>query len=161
MPTTIHVDDIAAVRAYLLADAQIAALVGTRVFCDELPDEEAASMPRPAIVINDSGLGSGGGALGMTNESNIPIGITTKDLRCYGATFVEARRVWGLAAGALKELGQTTGRVVIALTDAYGTHSVMLYSATPAAPSTTREPDVDWPLTFGTFNLMAAENSRA
>lgn len=157
MPVTAHVDDLAALVAYLRTDAQIIALCGTRVFADELPSEEAALMPRAAIVVNDAGLGSGGGALGMLNASNIPVNQTTKDLRCYGATFEEARKVWGVAAGALKELGQVGGRRVITLADP-GSTRVMLYSATPGAPATTREPEVDWPLTFGTFNLMAAEN---
>lgn len=151
-----HVDELAAVVAYLRANANVAALVGVRVFGDELPANHASLMPRKCIVVNDAGFGSGGGALGMGNNSYMPLGNSTKDLRCYGETFEEARKVWGAAAGALKELGLVGGRVVITLA---GGVRVMLYSASPAAPATTREPSVDWPLTFGTFNLTAAENA--
>lgn len=149
------IDELAAVVKFLRQDAGVAALVGTRVFADELPASLAASMPIKAIVVNDAGFGSGGGALGMSNNSYMPWANTTKDMRCYGETYAEARKVWNAAAGALKDLG-LSGREVI---DIGGGIRVMLYSATPAAPATMREPEVDWPLTFGTFNLEAAENA--
>lgn len=152
--TTSHVDELAAVRQYLASNAQVAALCGSHIYADELPKGLAATMPIKAIVINDAGLGAGGGAIGMTNNSYMPVSNTTKDLRCYGETFAEARKVWGAAAGALKDLG-LNGREVIDI----GGVRVMLYSASPAAPASTREPEVDWPLTFGTFNLTAAENA--
>ncbi len=150
-----YADELAGVVAYLAADAAVIALCGTRVFGDELPDEEAVSMPRAAVVVNDGGLGSGGGALGLANNSYMPFGTSTKDLRCYGATFAQSRAVWNACARALKNLG-LAGRTVVTLSDST---SVVLYDATPAAPATTREPEVDWPLTFGTFNLTAAENA--
>lgn len=155
MTISVHVDELAAVRLYLLSIPEVTALVGTRVFADELPGSLADEMPLAAIVINDAGLGSGGGALNMSNNSYMPVTNSTKDLRCYGQTFAQARRVWGVAAGALKDLG-LHGREEIDV-DGVG---VLLYSATPAAPATMREPQVDWPLTFGTFNLLAAENGR-
>lgn len=149
------VDELAAVRKYLADDADVAALCSTRVYADELPRDQAALMPRTAVVINDTGLGSGGGALGLANNSYLPLSTSTKDLRCYGATFAEARAVWNACARALKDIG-LHGRVVV---DLGGGARVMLYDATPAAPATMREPTVEWPLSFSTFNLTAAENA--
>lgn len=154
-PVLPFVDDIAAVRKYLADDAGVAALCGTRVYADELDAVEAAPMPRACVVVNDSGLGSGGGALGMTNNSYLPISTSTKDLRCYGATYAQSRAVWNACARALKDIG-LNGRLLVVLAD--GTR-IRLDSATPAAPATMREPTVDWPITFSTFNLTAAEHA--
>lgn len=151
-------DELAAVVAYLRAHAGVAALAGTRVYATELPADQAAQMPRTAVLVNDAGLGSGGGAMGMMNRSNLPFGQSTKDLRCYGATAFESRRLWNVVAGALKDLGQSAGGYRVAI-PTQGT--VRLISATPAAPAQMREPEVDWPVTFSTFNLAAIDTAIA
>ncbi|WP_339745565.1 DUF3168 domain-containing protein [uncultured Maricaulis sp.] len=74
------VDIIGAVLALLKADAPVAAVVGARVFGSELPKDEAASMPRPAIVVKPSG--------GLSNAQGSDVQHDTQrfDLVAYGAT---------------------------------------------------------------------------
>ena len=48
-------DQVAAIIAILKADTDTATEVGTRVFGDELPRDEADSMPRKCIVIAPTG----------------------------------------------------------------------------------------------------------
>lgn len=149
----VAVDELAGVVAFLRADADVAALCGTRVWGTEMPDTEAAALQAAinagtqhgCIVVNDTGLGSGGGALGMANASYIPVSATTKDLRAYDSTPYRAKAVYMAAFNALKNMRRLTRA------------GALLYSAVPTAAAQMREPAVDWPVAFGTFNLLAAE----
>ena len=53
------VDPINAVVKLLRDDAEVAARVGTRVFSESVPQEEASSMPRQAIVVRSAGSAPG------------------------------------------------------------------------------------------------------
>lgn len=143
-------NDLKGVVAFLLADAGVAALVGNHVYGGELPQTEAALMPRGAIVVNDAGMGSGGGSFRFMNTGYLPIGINTKDLRCYGATPEAAKAVWLACREALKGIG-LQGRVIAG--------GCLIYSVSLAGPIGLREPEVLWPLVWSTINVMAAETA--
>lgn len=133
-------DETAAVRAYLLAQAEIVALVGQRVYVWELPEDEADNMPRACIVVNDTGLSS----QGQLNRSRVRFQVRTKDLKCYGASSVQARAVWDACSEALARMRPHTRA------------GVRLYGAVVGGPQGMREPAVNWPMWYTTFNLSAA-----
>jgi hypothetical protein len=117
-------DVVKAVRDFLLADAGVQAILSptaadVRVFGIELPQAEAAEMPRKAIVIKRiSGAGGLGGRLQL--ESGY------LDLVCYGETPLEASRLRGAVRDALRECI----RVVVDQT--------LLHSFEPATAPTTQ-----------------------
>jgi hypothetical protein len=134
-------DPIAASVAFLLSDAPLVTLVGSRVFGGELPAREAEHMPRAAVVLKPAG----GGLLGT---GTIDVGDTRLDVDCYGATPLDAWTVYLAVYGALK--GLTRG--------AYA--STVLHWARPSSRGTlARDPDTDWPVTVSSWQVLAGEST--
>jgi hypothetical protein len=135
-------DPLIALRTLLIADAEVAALAGTRVYVPELPSNQAASMPRNAVVLSESG---GPGYTGMAR-----IGQTRIDVRAYGADFVEAWRVHASVHEVLKQLTRSlVGEAVIYTVTVQG------------GPLRLREAEVDWPLILRSYQVTAAELAAA
>ena len=138
----IPADPIAALIAILMAEPQVAALAGTRVFGIELPRSEAASMPRQAIVLQPSGGPT------LTTGSYLEHTAQRVDVFAYGETPYQAHRLGRAAA-----FKQFRRRVVGA---------VLVHSVDPAGGYFTgRDPDADWPLVFQSFQTLYAENEIA
>lgn len=132
-------DPIAAIVALLAADADVAALVGARVFGGELPAAEAEHMPRPAIVVSPTP--GGPFAAGSTAE----IDLQAVDLLAYGETPYEAGRVMRAAAAAL----DGAARVV--------SEGALIHWARPAGgPAAQREPEVAWPVSVRPYEILYA-----
>lgn len=86
-------DMLAALRLYLLADTEVAALVSTRVYNETLPEADNVAMPRKTIVLRESG-GPGG---------FMPhIGKDRVDIRCYAESTYEARHVYRAVYDSLR-----------------------------------------------------------
>ncbi len=135
-------DAVAALVAYLRADAEVAGLVMGRVCGAELPPQEAAQMPRKAVVV----AASGGSSIGPGARSYLPVGLMQVDVRCYGETQYEAMRVFRAVHGALKRLGRRPQG------------EALLHAAYEGAgPLQTREPDVGWPMVLAVWQLLVAE----
>ncbi len=133
-----------ALRTFLLADAGVAALVGTRVFVTELPPAEAASMPRQCIVINPSG--------GPTFQpgSYIDHAYQTLDVFSYGETPFEADEVRDAVTDALRLLRR----------DLTGT--TLIHWVQPAGGwASNRDTEVDWPYEFQSFQAFYALDAAA
>lgn len=137
------VDELGGVITHLLSVSEITALVGTHIYGVELAEGVPDLMPIAAVVINSV---SGGNLSGR--YSYLPYGSTLKDIKCYGTTQLEARQVWNACYDALKSMGRINAGGV----GLYGTMFV-------TGPIETKEPEVDWPLCFGTFELFAAEKA--
>ncbi len=130
-------DWIAALVALLKADGDIAAAVGTRVFGGELPAEEAAAMPRKALVLEPSGGSS------LTGRSFIEHDTSRFDLFAYGATPREAGALADLAGLALRNArrGVRAG--------------VLIHWVQPAGGSSSgRDPSLAWPRAFRSFQVL-------
>ncbi len=137
-----HPDPVEALVVYLRADAEVAAMVVGRVYGAELPPQEAAQMPRKAVVVT----AAGGGATGPGARSYLPLGTVRMDVRCYGETQYEAMKVWRAVHRALKRLGrQVQGQALV--------HAVY----EEAGPLQTREPEVGWPLVLSVWEALVAE----
>lgn len=135
-------DPMKAVRTAALADAEVIAQVGTRLFIPELPRTEAASMPRKCIVLSPSG--------GPGNDSVQPLGYTRFDARCYGASHVDAYAVYQAFREWAREQAQARAG------------GALIYHVTiESGPIYTREPDVDWPMVLGVYQVMASELAAA
>jgi hypothetical protein len=133
-------DPIAAVRALLAADADVAALLAARVFGGELPGAEAKLMPRAAIVVRPAG-----GTQSIGGEWQ-DFGDTRIDVRCYGATPREAYALWRTVHPVLKHLK----RQVV--------DETMLHWARPAGgPIAMRDPDTEWPSVNCSWQVLASE----
>lgn len=137
--------DIAAIRTYLSLNSDLSTLVDGRIFGVELPEGQAEGNPRKAVIINDGGNG-------IQDESYRSIAWTLKDVRCYGETVYESVRVYNAVKQILKQLTRT-------LVEPEDCEPMFLYSAVPVTGRfTSREPDTNWPVSFGTFNIMIGEN---
>lgn len=132
-------DPIAAVVALLEADADVAALVGTRVYGGELPAGEADSMPRAAIVVMPTDGPS------FAAESTVEHDTQRMDILAYGKTGHEAARVRAAAAAALTAaLRVVSGGVLIHWVKSAGGFSSQ------------REPDVGWPVAAQSWDVFFA-----
>ncbi|MFZ5749100.1 MAG: tail completion protein gp17 [Pseudomonadota bacterium] len=132
-------DVVGALVAFLAADAATAAIVGARVFGGELPSEEAAAMPRAAIVLTASGGSS------LTGGSYVEHDTQRVDLFAYGATPHAAEQLRDVAAMALRRLRRGVWA------------QVLVHWAQPAGGSTgARDPDAAWPRAFQSFQIFHA-----
>lgn len=139
-------NQVPAVVSYLLGLPAITALCNTRVYGTEIPDEIAGQvdtfqMPPRMIVVNAV-------PSAQAARQKLAVGWTLNDLRCYGPTQEAAIGVWNVAYRALKMMPDRV--------EAAGTR---LYSASPYGGANAREPETNWPLCFGQFELLAAEVS--
>lgn len=127
-------DPIAALIDFLQADATISSLISTRVYGLELPEADASSMPRQAIVINGAG--------GIDEDSFIAAFKIRLDLFCYGETPHEAWETYLTLKTVLKQMDRNL------------INSTLLFSATHSSgPFPSRDQKTDWPVVIDTWLL--------
>jgi hypothetical protein len=137
-------DPIAALVALLLADASVAALVGTRGFGGELPAGETGSMPRKAFVLR------GSGGVPLTGASFVEHDAQRIDLFAFGETPREAEKVRAACALALRR----ARRQLVS--------GVLIHWVNPAGGfSQGREPETEWPRSFQSFQCFHALEAAA
>lgn len=130
-------DWIAALVELLKADAGISAAVGARVFGGELPAEEAASMPRQALVLEPSGGPS------LTGRSFVQHDTSRFDLLAYGATSREAGQLADQAALVLRNMRRGVWA------------NVLIHWVQPAGGSSSgRDAALAWPRAFRSFQVL-------
>ena len=133
-------DPLAAVRKILLADAELAALVGTEIFVGELPDiYSKSSPPKGAVVI--------AAAPGTSNQFGCAkLGTNSVDLRSYGTNSTNAHDVGRAVLQVLKFLDRTK--------TAEGT----VLSTSPTNDGLyTRDPNTDWPVWIQSYSILAPQ----
>ncbi len=135
---------ISALRVFLLADAGVNALVGTRVFGVELPASEALLMPRQCVVIQPSGGAS------FQPGSYIDHDYQRVDVFSYGETPFEADTLRDAVSDALRDLrrGKVGGTLI---------HWVQ----TAGGWTSNRDADLDWPMAFQSFQAFYALTTAA
>lgn len=132
-------DLIAGLRAILLADASIEATTDGRVFGGELPDDEAASMPRAAIVLAEAG------GTALMADSYVEVETQRVDLFAFGATPAEANALARAAALILRRVR----RGIYA--------GVVIHWVKPGGGALqARERDLEWPFAFQSFQVLHA-----
>lgn len=131
--------DIQPLLTYIAQEPDIVAMTGTRIYGNEMPNAEATAMPRGLIVVNAAGTA-------RMARDRLNLGHKIFDVRCYGATMYLSSMLFLLVARRLKLLE----RVLV--------NGVLLYDATQITGRfTSREPDTDWPVSFGSFEVTLSE----
>jgi hypothetical protein len=133
-------DVVAAVVAYLRADAAVLAIVGTRVFGEELPGSEAASMPRASVVVSATG--------GYGQTDAVPLMKPRVDVRCYGATRAAAMTLHLAVYVALR-----------ALSRAVSATGLLHGAIEEGGPQSLRDQDTDWPLVWSSWIVLVGEEA--
>jgi len=110
---------------------------GARVYGGRLPRAEHAHMPREAVVVRAAG------SPGTFGGGDLPTVDNRVDVRCYGATELEA----GDLAAAL-------GVVLHTVREARTAHGRVLWIARSGGPTDVTEPDTTWPLTLTSWQVM-------
>jgi len=124
-----------AIRSRLLANASVVALVSDRAYVAELPQSEAANMPRSSVVIRLTG--------GIVQSHFLPYLPQRLDVIAYGSTFGEADDLDRAIAQDLHMLdGATYDGVAIRGVDVGGSY-------------TARDPTFGWPYQWRTYDVHA------
>lgn len=135
-------DALEALRALLLADSDVTALVVDRVRCLALHADDAPSMPRAAVVLKPAG--------GPKNAGYMQHGKKRVDVTCYGTTLDES---WDLYL-AVEPVLASVERVV--------SQGVLLHSATETSKGASGiDPLKQWPTTYSTWLVLHAETAAA
>ena len=136
-------DPLTGLIEFLKADTDLAALVSTRVFGGELPQNQIAAMPRSAVVVSPAG----GGLMGLEYQS---WGDVRVDVDCYGATPFAS---WTTYLAAYRALKMMQAQVF---------SGCQLKWAKPSARGNlARDPDTDWPITLSSWQVLVAEVAAA
>ena len=137
---------LSALRVVVRADPDVTSIApAARIYAGEMPSTEAASQPRPAVVLSRSG--------GPSDYGVLQVGRTRVDVRCYGETPLEASRLRAEVYELLKGLNR---RKVTSTTPAITPtliHSVLI----EGGPVALRDADGDWPMELFTVLAVAAE----
>lgn len=145
MPANPDPDPVAALRTFLLADAAVAALVGTRIYGQEIgKKDDREAMPLDAIVLNYAGgpESPGGGFQEFGN--------TRVDAFCYGATLNQSAKVYRAVYRALTQMH--TQRI----------GDTLVYSVSVSSKgATAMDPVTQWPLTLASFLALTSEVAAA
>ncbi len=130
-------DLVASLVALALADPVLASAAENRVFGGELPADEAAFMPRAALVIQPSG------GVSTTGGSFVEADTVRVDVMAYGGS--QAAAVWllDLAAGTFRQARR-------------GVHGgLLVHWINPAGGySAGRDPALLWPRAFQSFQVL-------
>ena len=133
-------DVVAALVAFLAADADIATASGGRIFGAEVPEAEVSEMPRECVVIRPSG---GVGTYGRAWQE---YGDARYDVHCYGPTPEDAGDLWRAVHPALKNLTREVHAEVL-----------LHWAREAGGPMSLRDRDLGWPYTFGAWQVLASE----
>lgn len=136
-------DPIGPLVTLLLADGDVAALAGTRVFGGELPPGESASQPRKAVVLRFAG-----GAVPTYTAATVPLHAIRFDAYCYGENPFEADNLRRAVHGALKRMK----RQVIS--------NVLVHWVRPAGGAADlRDAEAGWPIAWSSWQVLADERA--
>lgn len=139
-------DPVAALIAFLRADSNVAALVGTRVFAPELPRNQTGNMPQACIVIRPAG----GGFLGQAYED---YGDVRFDIDCYASDDRNPHSGWTLYLAVYEALKHMRRSVQA---------DVLLHWAKSSSKGITlRDPDTDWAYTASSWQVFVSEVAAA
>ena len=141
MPLTVP-DPIAAMIVWLLADADIALAVGTRVYGVELPKEETPGQPQKSIVVKP-------GAGPMVRMGCARLGARVMEFWAYGGSPGEA--------GALSLLVYQKLKFEL---DRVDINNTLIHDAVPVSQGVAlRDPDTNWPFQMQSFQITVAETA--
>ena len=131
----------AALLEFLLDDDDVVDLVANRVY-PELPEAQAQFMPRPAVVVTQSG----GGTIGPGARSYAQWDVTRMDVRCYGGNPGEASDVHRTVHRSIKQMERTQLD-----------RGVLMNASISGGPVSGRDPDTKWPFVWISWEVSSLE----
>lgn len=137
-------DPVLGIITKLKANASIAGMVAARVFGDELPGSETASMPRKCIVVEPAG---GSQSFGRAYQD---YSDGRFDIRCYGETPYQAGVLARAVHTAMKHLDREVHAGVL-----------LHWAIRSGGPLSLRDPDANWPFRFESYQVLASEKEIA
>lgn len=141
MTVTAQPDVIAAVRGYLLADADVLELSAGRVYGVQIPPANIGAMPTATVVVKRAG--------GPGDASRIPWSRSRIDVFCYAATPSLAATLELAVFQALK------------LLDTALIGNAKLFDAIIlTGPIDLREPDTGWPSVIRSYLVSMNEGAQ-
>ncbi len=132
------IDVLSALRTYLVAQATLTAVLANAAYVygpPGFPDSVVSSMPCQLITFLQSG--------GMPHGFQTPLTSARVELRCYGATHIEASEVERTLASVLDKQNNTV----------IGSNCMFSASKSTEASFMT-DPETDWPFVFIVYNLI-------
>ena len=131
-------DPTAAIRALLLQDPDLRALVGDDVYCQELPPAMASVSPKACVLVEDTS-----GTPGM--KGTVELHEQSHNVHCMGATPREAKAVYLRVHKILK----FTVRVVL--------NECLLHSCDLiGSPRAQRDPQTHWPFVLSVWESLSS-----
>ena len=131
-------DMLLAAIELLKRDADVAALADTRVYGEEVPESEAAAMPRPLVVLSSVPIGGDAGGY-------IELEELAFDALCYGETPAKAAELRRAVYAALKH----ARRQVV--------DETLLHWFKPLSGPRPSRVDTQWPYCAQTWQALVSE----
>ena len=127
--------------AFLKANTAVAALVSTRIWFPEIPEDQEAGMPQKAILLQQVG--------GIHPADYIARSFPKIDVRCYAEKLDDCMSVYLAVHDALKAFQRSVY------------DKTLMHTFTQdGGPIYLREPDLAWPFILSTWTLQASEISQ-
>lgn len=133
-------DVIAALVAFLKDDPGINIVTAGRISGGELPPSVTNLMPTKTIVVKDAG------GLESIGQAYQEYGDKRYDIICYGTTPKTAKDVYRNVYPAMKNLRREVHL-----------QTLLHWAKQAGGPMPLRDPDTDWPSTFSSWQVLAAE----
>jgi hypothetical protein len=135
-------DALGALVAYLLAQPEVGAEVGTRVYGQTLPNEDADHMPRKCIVIRNAG--------GPGSPNTVRLENGRFDVWSYGLNFDESGELRRVVYEALMAIDRTVQG------------DTLIHAATPVSGViSVKDPEGQWPVDIETWSVLTATTAVA
>lgn len=138
------IDPTGAIINILKADAAVIAIAGSKVRGGELAQGDTPPAVIVARITANRNPGSGG-------NRRIGLQEVMLQVKCLGASRLQAAQLWGACSDALHLLApfeDVSGRVILTIADDVGT-------------ATGIDPGTRWPFEDGTFRVVAAAEAAA
>ena len=125
-----------AVRTWLLTESAVTDQVSTRIYCSPgIARSEVPNMPRKALTIYENA--------GPGTERKLPEAVANVQIRCYGATSLEARAVYNALHGVMQRASHerpATGQLLSTVHELSGARFVV-------------EPPNEWPCYLSVWRI--------
>lgn len=133
---------ITSIKTYLLTISAITALVGTRIYGEEIPFDATDEVDLPPTIVLDNA-----GKRDLWGASNMDVSGFRVTTRCYAPTLLQASDLDLLVYAAMKSINRW------AVAGVGGLH----YATQESGPRMLRDPDTKWPYSVSSYMLMVGE----
>jgi hypothetical protein len=132
------IDIYEGVREFLLADADVVAMLEGGIYVGEIDGAEIDLMPRRTAIITQAG--------GMDNNSFLQVGSPRMEIWCYGESYFDAAKLDRMICAAMAAMCRKK------------VNDVLLHTAARSGgPWSARDAETNWPVVHRSYTVTAAE----